>query len=187
VCFRSKTDTFMIVEFDQPSHGYYGIDSWSPVLNAFSFQVKEKPSVSRPTRQLWLDEHKDDLVYSAGGVYLYLYQNGIIAELKSDWGKWSRPAKPAEAESPSFEGAYSWLETRNLKNGDKFAEEDDPKHGHISIDPSRIYVHYSYENGNNGLTDYTLRIQRSTRRFIETFNPTGGQSFEDSGTCMAFK
>jgi len=136
---------------------------------------------------MWVHEHEDDLVYNTGDAELYLYQQGILANFVTDFGKWSRPARLATGGHPSFEGAYSWLETLNLKNGGKFAGEDDPKHGHISIDPSRIYVHYSYENSNNSSTDYTLIIQRSTRRFTETFDPAGGQSFEDSGTCRAFK
>jgi len=217
VCFRPKTDTFSVVEFDIPDPKTYrtpsNIDEEiaryadDPLPANQSFRETEEmakkgiedsifmdfsdpPAVRRSTKDQWFLDHSKDFVYSLGFVADSLYQDGLFSRLAMDGGEWSMLAGnkgSTQHDSPIwFIGAYAWIERFNLQHGDVSAKDDDHEHGHISVDPSSIHVHYKYENPSGSLVDYTLQIHRSTGRFVESFNSPDGNG-EASGTCVIFK
>lgn len=194
VCFRPEEDTFVVVEFNRPkSSRYYHAPSLAVKLSlAFgAFGLEDKPPVSESTRQLWMDSLDENHSYAAGDAALYLYQNGIATALVRDGGTWSTFGTCSPGSTPCdgarYEGGYFWIEQFNKENENKLAADDKPEHGHISIDGSRLYVHYSYDNKNNTTTDYSLVIQSSTGRFTETFDESNGKQSEDSATCKIFE
>jgi hypothetical protein len=57
----------------------------------------------------------------------------------------------------------------------------------ITIDSDEIFVHYDFLNTGNKTTDYSLRIRRSTGRYVETLEVKGSEPLELSGTCLVFR
>ena len=149
----------------------------------------DPPAVSQYTKDKWYQDHSKEFVYSPGFVADYIYQNGIMGSI-DDWGEWSMLAssKNGKQNDPPtwFLGGYAWIERYNSQHADESIKDDDPKHGHISVDTSSIYIHYKYENQAGDMVDYTMLINRLTGRFVESFNNPYG-SDRDSGTCMIFK
>jgi hypothetical protein len=192
-CLRPGDDTFVVVEFNRPrsSRYYQGSLAVKLSLTYGVFGSGGKLQVSESAEQLWMDSLDEHHSYATGGAALYLYQNGIATALIRDPGIWSTFGSCDSLNTPcdgaTYEGGYFWIEQFNKENGNKLAADDKPEHGHINIDESRLYVHYSYANKNDTTTDYSLIIQSSTGRFTETFEESGGKRSEDSGTCKVFR
>jgi len=200
VCFRPKDDIFKVVEFDEPLPKEYR--SYQPPdiakndwylfgeQKAFPYD-KEMPIMQlEHAKEKWFNDHDDFSVYDLGEIYVESWENGILANYVSDYGKWRRPLPTGHSrsnEDVTFESAHQWLEHFNRANADKWAAVDDRKYPRISVGDTTIYVHYSFKNKNDEYTDYTLTIQRSTGRFTESFVSIGLDPFDDSGTCMSFK
>lgn len=150
----------------------------------------DPPSVSQFTKDKWYQDHSKEFVYSPGVVVDFRYQDGINMGAAEDWGEWSMLASSkggTQNDPPTwFLGGYAWIERFDSQNGDQSAKDDDPKHGHISVDLSSIQVQYRYENPSGDMVDYSMQINRLTGRFVESFtNPYGTN--RESGTCMIFK
>jgi hypothetical protein len=200
VCLRPKEDNFKIVEFDEPLAPEYrpysppgeadDISVLSNGQSAFSF-TKDKPILQLiDAQKKWFNDHDDFFIYQFGWIYVESWENGILTDYVSDYGKWRRPLPQRNSrlnESATFESAHQWLAHFNKANEDKLLEIDDKERPRIIVDDTNIYVHYSYKNKNNDYTDYTLTIQRSTGRFTESFVAPGIDPFDNSGTCMSFK
>jgi hypothetical protein len=123
-------------------------------------------------------------------VYVNSWESGILADYVFDPGKWRLPLPQGHTrsnEDGTFQSAHYWLANFNAANANQLTPADDREKPRISVGDTSIYVHYSFKNKNKGYTDYTLNIQRSTGRFTESFEPTGLDPFDDSGTCMIFK
>jgi hypothetical protein len=107
-----------------------------------------------------------------------------------DFGEWTMLAsgKDGRQNDPPtwFLGGYAWIAKFNRQNGDVSARDDDPEHGHISVDLSSVNVQYKYKNGSGDMTEYTMQINRFTGRFVEEFRAPD-VSDQTSGTCMIFK
>jgi hypothetical protein len=54
-----------------------------------------------------------------------------------------------------------------------------------AVDSSAIWVSYSFLNGNGGKTDYQLKIRRSTKRFVETYEGDK-KTYTETGHCAVF-
>ena len=150
----------------------------------------DPPAVSQYTKDKWYQDHSKEFVYSPGLVDDFTYQDGINMGSVDDWGEWIMLASSKagkQSDPPTwFLGGYAWIERFKNQRGDQSAKDDDPKHGHISVDMSSIQIHYKYENPAREMVDYTMQIHRLTGRFVESFtNPYGTD--RDSGTCMIFK
>jgi hypothetical protein len=203
VCLLPKQDVFKIVEFDEPLPAdftqYCQLDKtkekeWT--LGMFSFPSSDKSkSYTELTqrwdaRKKWFNDHNELSGYAIGTVYVQSWENGIMADYVSDWGKWRLPffqGHVLSKEEATFESAHEWLEHFNKDNDGKLAAADDRALPRILIGDNSVYVNYRFENRSNAFTDYTLSIQRSTGRFTESFVATGLDPFEKSGTCMVFK
>jgi len=200
VCLRPKEDSFKVIEFDEPLLEEYR--PYSPpdiakndgylFADQFAFPSdKEKPILLLDkARTIWFNDHDDFFVYEFGTVYVESWENGILSDYVSDYGKWRRPLPEGHSRSDedvTFESAHKWLEHFNRTNADKWSAVDDQKYPRISVGDTAIYVRYSFKNKNNDYTDYTLTIQRSTGRFTESFAAPGLDPFGDSGTCSSFK
>lgn len=158
--------------------------------NAEFMDFSDPPAVSQYTKDKWYQDHSKEFVYSPGLVLDFTYQDGINVAPVEDWGEWIMLAssKDGKQNDPPtwFLGGYAWIERFNSQHGDQSAKDDDPKHGHISVDLSSIQVHYKYENPSGDMVDYTIQINRLTGRFVESFTDPYGPN-RDSGTCMIFK
>jgi hypothetical protein len=150
----------------------------------------DPPAVSQYTRDKWYQDHGKDFVYSIGEVGDYRYQDGINMGPVDDWGEWTMLAssKDGKQNDPPtwFLGGYAWIERYNSQHGDEAARDDDPEHGHISVDLSSVNVHYKYKSASGEVIDYTMHIHRLTGRFVEDFR-SPNVSNQTSGTCMIFK
>ena len=133
----------------------------------------DPPAVSRYTKDQWFQDHSKDFVYSLGFVADSLYQDGLNKGVVMDQGEWSMLAGgkgSMQHDSPSwFVGAHAWIERFNLQHGDVSSRDDDHERGHISLDPSSIHIHFTFENPSRSVVDYTLQINRLTGRFVESF------------------
>jgi hypothetical protein len=200
VCLRPKSDVFKIVEFNEPLPGEYSPYSpprtanndvsWLPEMQAFPHGEGKPVMQLMDAQKKWYEDHDDFSAYQFGSVYVESWENGILADYVSDFGKWRRPSPQGHThsnEDATFESAHQWLADFNEANANQLSAVDDQKHPRISVGDTAIYVRYSYKNKSNDDTDYTLNIQRSTGRFTESFVATGIEPFEDSGTCMSFK
>jgi hypothetical protein len=193
VCPRAKSDVFKIVFFDEPGmNGYHPHPTDGFLLGSFALDGdKIHPSASLSTKDKWFNDHADYLEYGFNSVMYESYEDGIVVDFESDFGRWSRTIasknESQENQDASFEGGYFWLSKYNKEHDNELKNDDYPEHAHIWVGNSGIDMQYAYENRNNGTTDYTLTIQRSTGRFTETFKPSVGESFSYSGTCMIFK
>ena len=201
VCPRPKSDVFKVVEFDEPQAGDYR--PYSPadaasnnlssvLLKTEAFPLEEgKPFTPHMDAQdKWYEDHDGLSMYGFGSIYIESWENGILSDYASDVGKWRRALNQAHTgsdEDADFESAHQWLAHFNEANANQLAAADNPKYPRISVSDIAIYLRYDYENKNNGDTEYTLNIQRSTGRFTESFEATGTEPFEDSGTCMSFR
>jgi len=150
------------------------------------------PAISQYTKEEWFRDHSKDLVYGLGFVADSLYQDGLYKGIVMDQGEWSTLGGNKggmQHDSPTwFIGSYAWIERFNLQHGDVSARDDDREHGHISVDPSSIHVHYTFENPSRSIVDYKLQINRLTGRFVEFFGfPDGNGNDKVAGTCMIFK
>ncbi len=158
--------------------------------NSAFADVSDPPAVSQDTKDKWYKDHSKDFVYSIGEVGDYRYQNGINMGPVDDWGEWTMLASNKNSNQPDpptwFIGGYAWIERFNRQNGNVAARDDDPEHGHVSVDLSSVNVKYKYKNGSGDMTEYTLHINRLTGRFVEDFN-SPSVSDQTSGTCMIFK
>jgi hypothetical protein len=158
--------------------------------NAEFMDFSDPPAVSQYTKDKWYQDHSKELVYSPGLVLDFTYQDGINMGPVEDWGEWSMAASSRNGEQSDpptwFLGGYAWIERFNSQHGDQSAKDDDPEHGHISVDMSSIRVHYKYGNPSGDMVDYTMQINRLTGRFVESFKYSNS-SDRDSGTCMIFK
>ncbi len=150
----------------------------------------DPPAVSQSTKDQWLQDHSKDFVYLPGFVFDFNFQDGQDMGSVSDMGEWMMLAGGNDGKQHDppawFTGGYAWIERFNREHGDVSARDDDPEHGHISVDPSSIYVHYSFKNPSDEMVDYRLQINRLTGRFVEFFKLPDG-SDEKTGTCMIFK
>ena len=160
--------------------------------NAEFGDFSDPPAVSQYTKDQWFKDHSKDFVYGLGFVADSLYQDGLYKGAVIDQGEWSMLAgnkNGVQHGSPtSFIGSYAWIERFNLQNGDVSAKDDDREHGHISLDPSSIHVHFKFENPSRSMVDYTLQINRLTGRFVEFFGFLDGNNTDkESGTCIIFK
>jgi hypothetical protein len=200
VCLPPKEDTFKVVEFDEPSPEEYrpysppvaGMKLVALMQENEAFPYKEGMPVTQhlDVREKWYEDHDDFSSYEFGWIYVDSWESGILTDYVSDIGKWKRPLP--QGHSPSvedvfFESAHQWLAKFNEADANQFAAVDDRKRPRISVGDTEIYVRYSYKNKHDDYTDYTLTIQRSTGRFTESFEATGLDPSEDSGTCMIFK
>lgn len=88
-------------------------------------------------------------IWAPGIVEYHKYRNGISWDFRSWGGHWIR--EPLQRS----ENAYLFA-----KNVD----------GDLVVDPSEVRIRFRYENQIGTMTNYSLRIRRSTRRFEETFN-----------------
>jgi hypothetical protein len=200
VCLRPKDDVFEVVEFDEPPHEDfrpYVPPDGSGSLGATLFELKALPyGEGKPVAKVmdaqkkWYEDHDEFSLYQVGSVYAESWEKGIETAYVSDFGKWRLPLPQSHSrsvEDASFESAHHWLAVFNEANANQFGAVDDRESPRIFMDDTSVYVHYSYKNRNGDYTDYTLNIQRSTGRFTESFEATGTEPFEDSGTCMSFK
>lgn len=150
----------------------------------------DPPAVSSFTKDHWFQDHGKEFVYSSGGIVDFRYQDGIDAGSVYDFGEWSMLATNKSSKQQDlaawFVGGYAWIERFNLQHADVSARDDNPEHGHITLDPDTIQVHYKFENVSGATVDYTLHVHRLTGRFVETFESPSGND-EASGTCMMFK
>ena len=205
VCLRPQEDTFNVIEFDIPQPQEYrqpytqlnellGNKSVSD-LREMSKQMMEHAefmdsSVSLYTMDQWFQDHSKESVYAQGYVGVSRYQDGLYIGPADEIGEWSRPASDPrvfQQDPPAwFTGAYAWIEGFNSQHDNVSAEDDNPKHAHITVDPYSIHIHYKYENPAGDLVDYAMQINRSTGRFIEYFKFPYDHN-EVSGTCMIFK
>jgi hypothetical protein len=198
VCLLPKQDVFKIVEFDEPLPTDFrpfetNGREWIVELGAFP-SAKAKSYTERTqlmdAGKKWFNDHNESSGYAIGTVYVQSWENGIMADYVSDWGKWRLPffqGNVLSKEEATFESAHEWLEHFNKDNDGKLALADDRAVPRILISDSSVYVNYSFENRSNAFTDYTLSIHRSTGRFTESYVATGLDPFEKSGTCMVFK
>lgn len=200
VCLRPKDDAFKIVEFNEPPREDfrpYLPPNGAGSLGASLFEAKAFPyAEGKPVGKVidaqkkWYEDHDDFSVYQVGAVYVESWENGILTDSVSDFGKWQLPLPQSQSrsnEDASFESAHRWLAVFNEANANQLGAVDDRERPRILVDDTSVNVHYSYKNRNSDYTDYTLNIQRSTGRFTESFEATGTEPFEDSGTCMSFK
>jgi hypothetical protein len=189
VCFQPDRDSFMVISYLRPDHFHRSALDISPL--AMTEMDEPKLKFSLRTEDLWLKSHDQYHVYSQGSVEFTLYQDGIETDSRLEMGEWSAygtaSSQPISSEEASFESVTYWMEAYNSKDSNQDKVEDNPKRAHIGIDGSSIYVHYSYENKNNSLTDYTLTIQPNTGRFTERFDSAGMNPMEDSGKCAIFR
>jgi hypothetical protein len=168
-----------------------GLQQLKEMLEKEEFEdFSDPPAVSQYTKDQWFQDHSRDFVYIPGSVFDFRFQNGQDMGSVSDFGEWSMLAasKNGKQQDPPiwFTGGYAWIERFNRQHGDVSARDDDPEHGHISVDPSSIQVHYRFENPSGDTVDYALQIHRLTGRFVESFKFPFGND-EDSGTCMIFR
>jgi hypothetical protein len=158
--------------------------------NSEFMDFSDPPAVSQDTKDKWYKDHSKDFVYSVGEVGDYRYQNGIYKGPVDDWGEWTMLASSMDGKQSDpptwFMGGYAWIERFNRQNGNVAARDDNPEHGHISVDLSSLNVQYKYENASGGMTEYTMQINRLTGRFVEDFKSPNGSN-QTSGTCMIFK
>ena len=204
VCLRPKDDYFKLVKFDEPLSEEYRPYSPSDAANNPVYTLLELKAFpiggeALPVKQLgelmdaqkkWIEGHDEFHVYQIGWVDVNSWESGILASYISEIGKWSRPSLQGHTssnEDATFESAHQWLADFNEANANQLASADDREKPRISVDDTNISVRYSYKNKNNDSTDYTLTIQRSTGRFTESFEATGTEPFEDSGTCISLK
>ena len=153
-------------------------------------RVSGHPAVSQYTKDEWYRDHGKEFVYSFGNIFDFRYQDGMNMGPVEDWGEWTMLAsnKDGKQKDPPtwFLGGYAWIEKFNREHGNQSAQDDDPEHGHISVDTTTVYVHYRYENGSNEMTDYTMHINRLTGRFVERFESPAVND-QRTGTCLVFK
>jgi hypothetical protein len=200
VCLRPKDDVFKVVEFDDPLPEEYlpysPPDVAKNIVSSMQEHLAFPYSEGKPTLQLmdaqkkWYEDHDDFFKYKFGLVYVDSWESGILANSVFDSGKWRRPLSQGNIRSDEdvyFESAHQWLAKLNEANANQLSAADERDRPRISIGDTSIYVRYSFKNGNNEYTDYTLNIQRSTGRFTESLVATGIEPFGDSGTCMSFK
>jgi len=199
-CLRPKDDAFEVIEFDEPlreDFRPYSPPEGAGSLGASLFEAEALPyGEGKPASKVidaqkkWYEDHDEFSVYQVGAVYLESWENGIATASLSDFGKWRLPLSQGHSRSDEqayFESAHHWLAAFNEANANQFAAVDDRERLRISVSDTAIYVHYSFKNKNNDYTDYTLTVQRSTGRFIESFAAPGSEAFDDSGTCVSFK
>ena len=150
----------------------------------------DPPAVSQFTKDEWYKDHNKEFVYSPGLVDDFRYQDGINVGPVADWGEWAMPAasKDGRQKDPPtwFTGGYAWIERFNRQHDNVSAKDNDSDHGHISVDLSSINIHYGFKNASGDMTDYTMRVNRTTGRFVEDFT-SPIVSDHTSGTCMIFK
>jgi hypothetical protein len=200
VCMRPKDDAFTVVEFDEPLpeeyRPYSPPDAATNVVTLLqeneAFPYKEGMPVMQhlDAQKKWFEDHDDFSLYEIGWIYVDSWQSGIATTYVSDFGKWRRPLPQGHNhsdEDATFESAHQWLTQFNEANANQLASADDREKPRIGVDDTSISVRYSFKNKNDDHTDYRLTIQRSTGRFTESFEATGIEPFEDSGTCMSFK
>jgi hypothetical protein len=160
------------------------------IENSIFMDFSDPPAVSQYTKDQWFQDHSKDFVYSLGFVADSLYQDGLYKGVLIEQGEWYMLAgnKGGIQHDPPnwFIGAYAWIERFNRQHGDASAKDDDPEHGHMSIEPSSIHIHYKFKNISGDMVDYTLQIHRLTGRFVEYFKYPDGND-EASGTCMIFR
>jgi len=215
VCFRPHMDTFEVLSIPVPELYAYLPFSQSEIPEDVKFAFPNRPgepTVRASTKARWLNDHSDSSLYRFGFIELASYQDGVKVDSWIDFGKWSlekdafcsdmfllqtsdqlincdgfKPSQPPTLKRGTFEGANFWLQSFNETHNKELAKEDNPEAAHIKLDDTAVYVNYSYTNKGGKTTQYVLNIQRSTGRFAETFEPSGGESFDYSGTCMIFK
>jgi len=196
VCFSPHNDAFRVVSFNEPPPKDYRpytpsddstLTAFAWKQEAFAFETVNIQIINAQNK--WFNDHQDYTLYSFRHVYVDSYEDGLLASSIGDFGKWSRDSYPklTQNSSAAFQGAHYWLERFNADNNGTFSQVDDPSHGHISVDETSIYVHYSFTNRADDATDYMLMIRRSTGRFTQTFKPSKGEPLEDHGTCLVFK
>ena len=199
-CLRPKDDAFEVIEFDEPLPAQYrphssldygnNLVSTLQKLRAFPY-IEGKPNTHLIEAQSkWYEDHDDFYVYDFGAVEVDSWRNGILSDYISDSGKWRKLAAQGNSssnEDATFESAHQWLADFDEASANQLASADDREKPRISVDDTSIAVRYSFKNQNNDYTDYRLNIQRSTGRFIESFETTGIEPFENSGICMMFK
>jgi len=92
--------------------------------------------------------------------------------------EWHRPLGSEDYTYP--EGWWIPLEGKSTR---KYAAPDGTV---ATADASEISVHHSFLNKSGDTTDYKLEMRRSTRRFIETWQPSTGRLIEQTGKCAEF-
>lgn len=208
-------DNFEVLSIPVPELYAYLPFSQSDIPEYVKFAFPNRPgepTVRASTKARWLNDHSDSSLYRFGYIKLASYQDGVKVDSWIDFGKWSlekdafcsdmfllqtsdqlvncdgfKPSQAPTLKRGIFEGANFWLQSFNETHNKVLAKEDNPEAAHIKLDDTAVYVNYSYTNKGGKTTQYVLNIQRSTGRFTETFEPSGGESFDYSGTCMIFK
>lgn len=102
----------------------------------------DPPAISRYTKDKWYQDHGKEFIYSPDLVGDFRYQDGINMGRVEDGGEWIMlpSSKEGNQNDPStwFLGWYAWIEEFNSQHGYESAKDDDPEHGHISVDLSSI-------------------------------------------------
>jgi hypothetical protein len=195
VCFDPKIDVFRIVDFDRPDADRYSsyTSQMPPGFMMCADSLGDKHRLSWDAVSLWLKDIDSFSSYACGSLSMEVYQDGVLADIETESGRWKRIGKPqpsaAFVQDASFQGTRLWVKEWNEKNEQKLAAEDDSTHLHAGVDPTQINVEYAYENQAGGTTNYNLTIQRSTLRFSESTSLDNNDtiSVSRSGTCMVFK
>lgn len=207
VCLEKRNDVFNVVYFDEPAPNEYQpypyiksddakILSEYRALHAGIALHSDDPENDRrdslmllDAGEAWFDDHSDFFTYSISlkGITVEEYKDGIVDDLEFEPGKWRRDANTGSTSSgleTEFEGAFFWLENYNRSHDGKYAAIDLKNRLHASATVSQISVHYDFTNRDKGTTRYSLTIQRSTGRFIESFSTKDSPSDEQTGSCV---
>jgi hypothetical protein len=104
-----------------------------------------------------------------------IFKNGVLDDFRVAYGKWKK--KPG--------GSFNFEETKPP------ASEQLVFNAHSSITDGEVLFSYSFENMAAKKTEYSVKIQRSTLRFVETYHwpnqkGKGKDSNTFSGYCVSY-
>lgn len=208
VCLEEERDLFNIIEFDEPRPDEFeaypyivvpddrSVSPFKADATRLTFESLDPMNDHRDllkmsaAKEAWFEDHSDLFTYSLfGSVAVKEFRNGIESDSDIESGKWRRDANAkssAPDSEPTFEGEFYWLESYNHDHDSEFAAIDLKDRLHASITASQIMMHYDFANKHNSTTHYSLTIQRSTGRFVESTSAEGN-NWEDTGSCVIVK
>ena len=105
----------------------------------------------------------------------HLYKKGVLDDFQVAYGKWTKQS----------DGSFDFEETKPPPS------EQAVFNAHSSITEGNVAVSYSFENMAGKKTGYSVKVQRSTLRFVETYQRPnqkgkGEEPNTYSGYCVSY-
>lgn len=125
----------------------------------------------KPDKDAWLPSKKDSLALTQETKLLFIqYRDGVDDASGIAHFVWQKPSDDGDVTGASQGDA-------SVNSGKVQAD----------VGAAEISLSYSFTNSANSVTEDTIQIRRSTKRFVETFAAKGGKAqFRNTGHCVEY-